>query len=749
MALDQGKLLKPFVAIYSVDYDEGVHYDDLEEIDAGTINPEDFGGEVAWNGATQQFEVTAGNLYWHVWIDEPYNEWISCDNDSTNQGDGSFSLEVMQNDGASNRQGQVKVEFTYEEDDYDHKRNTVFINVEQAAATVSDGYVTDQYSNVITALTASYNSGTVEYLYGMTDGEKALFWSASSESDWVSFGNTSCDWTNSNPTEVMVDSNTGDTRNANIVFNFYLDDNMESLVNTVVIPLTQNAAGQIADGSVDPSSMSLDANQGWQYFNVTAEDLYWMMEPSAMWLNNGQTQNGYGSNQPWFQVDYNPYGDRTGNFTFNFYVDDQYSVLKNQVVVTMAQTGAGEWGASFAPDYAQLTFNAGYDTGDTYVFMIGNESSYWEVRNPDGEAVASGTPTDTSARIYWDANPNGMNNERQFDVSFYDDAEHTTEVNTTTLKVVQSPNPNAPYAIWQTSGDFPASGSQQTFFIQNYENKSEYVKFSVGINPDYGYFPYGGQVDVITGNTADFSTGVTVVFLQNTGSTIQDIITFEFTDANDDPTAEYDLHYTVLEPSPEVVAVCTFETSSANETQNVSSYDGGNWMYAYIDGDPTNVLNQGTTQYEFDSAGTHTITYVREGTDLELQGWLQNNDAVSIELSGYKVENVPQPQGGWGFHGNENGYTFSGCTRLTGVTLDGHCVLFGKSGSTTGNTTFIGCTSLVSITCNGSTAPVNTAGTFETITGNTGTLHIPSGATSEYASLATDLGNNWTVVDDL
>ena len=153
-------------------------------------------------------------------------------------------------------------------------------------------------------------------------------------------------------------------------------------------------------------------------------------------------------------------------------------------------------------------------------------------------------------------------------------------------------------------------------------------------------------------------------------------------------------------------------------------------MNAYIDGDPSNVLSQNTTQYTFGTAGTHTITYVRESSDTYLQGWLQNSDMVACELS-CTTE--------WGMHNTYNGYTFSGCTALTSVTLDEHCVRVGE-------TAFDGCTALTLINCHNTNQPT-TYGAFNTITSNTGELHIPVDA--NYTTFATDLGNNWTVVDDL
>ena len=199
------------------------------------------------------------------------------------------------------------------------------------------------------------------------------------------------------------------------------------------------------------------------------------------------------------------------------------------------------------------------------------------------------------------------------------------------------------------------------------------------------------------------------------------------------------------EPGPtptgdSVTFVGTFVTAKGDLDRNVPSYDGGNWSVAYIDDDPTNVLPQGVSICNFETAGEHTITYVRYSEDLYMQDWFNNSDVVSVEASGTTA---------WGCHGNEyyqqdTSEVLSGNTQLTGVTFDENCGRIGSS-------CFSGCTSLVYLAFNnpngvsfkGDTYP------FDTITSNTGELHIPSGKTSEYSNIITALGQNWSTYDDL
>lgn len=194
------------------------------------------------------------------------------------------------------------------------------------------------------------------------------------------------------------------------------------------------------------------------------------------------------------------------------------------------------------------------------------------------------------------------------------------------------------------------------------------------------------------------------------------------------------------EPGPTVTVVGTFITTSNGETVNVPSYDGGDWSYAYIDGDESNILPMGDTSYTFATAGEHTITYVRESDDTYLQNWFNNTDAVRVDASGNAA---------WGCHGNDyyqssTSMAFADNTHLTGATFDENCDRIGSS-------CFSGCTALVylafnnpsGVSLNGEVYP------FDTITANQGVLHIPSGSQSAYADLITALGNNWSVQDDL
>ena len=629
MALDQGKLLAPFVAMW----DDTVHYNDLEETPVGEVGTEEY-TQVPATGMTDTNYVTAGSLYWTV---DDVPEWVSISSDS-GYSDGSFDVTFDQNDVEEVRNGSFIVRFYYD-DNHEHLRNEVTVTIEQEAAEAPS-----------TGATVTLQQDTI--------------------------------------------------------------------------------------GSWD----------GWYYLTVSgASDpyLYWTINPPD-WVNNGESVEMEGDNSWWFQVGANPLQEREGIINVDFYNDSERTEWLYNVEVTLTQEGDGGYAPSFNSETYIGKQTVASGSGSTEVYILDNPGYAWEIQVDN--FYDSAASSSTAVTIDYEETTEHDTADKTVTVNFYEDDTLQILVDTKTLTLTQEGNPDMLYAWWQDGGNFPSAGGNDTFFVGF--NNPDVTEYAFSLTNGGGHFNSAAGQTAFTASTSSIATtGVTFFAEANTGSTFYGDVYIEAYDGSGQTLGNYSLSFSIEEPQPEVIAVCTFVTTSDNETQNVPSYDGGNWMNAYIDGDPSNVLQMNTTQYEFGTAGTHTITYVRETSDLELQGWFKNNDMVSVEFSCPKPSEW-QPQGGWGFHGNENGYTFSGCTRLTGVTLDEYCVLLGKSGGT-GNTTFIGCTSLVSITCNGSTAPVNDAGAFDTITGNTGTLHIPSGATSEYASLATDLGNNWTVVDDL
>lgn len=300
-------------------------------------------------------------------------------------------------------------------------------------------------------------------------------------------------------------------------------------------------------------------------------------------------------------------------------------------------------------------------------------------------------------------------------------------------------------AWFGSSSTFPSSGGSDTIYFSFGLPMNEY--FGLTIDSGNAHFNDQRGPTTVTGDTNSLSTGVTFYTEVNTGETYQGSITIVSYDANDNQIDSITLTYTVegevVPPAPTgntVTVVGTFITTSDSQTVNVASYDGGNWSYAYIDGNRSDVLPMNTASYTFPSADTHTITYVRESSDPYLQAWFNYTDVVRIEASGSES---------WGCHGNDyyqssTSMAFANNTQLTGATFDANCGRIGSS-------CFSGCTSLVYLAFNNpeGLTMAGEAYPFDTITANQGVLHIPSGATSTYSNIITALGNNWTVQDDL
>jgi len=617
-ALDQGKLLAPFVAMW----DDQVHYNDLEETPDGEIGTEAYTGVPA-TGFTDNTYITAGSLYWLV-ADTP--EWVSV---SSKKGYGDSSLDV-------------------------------------------------------------------------TIGENS---------------------------ETSI-------RNGSFVVKFFYDSDREYLRNEVTVTIEQDAAEEPSTGAtVTLSNSQLGSYSSWQYLQVSdADGLYWAAVPPE-WINNGEGFNSEGNNAWWFEVPENATQDREGTFNVEFYSDAAHENYLFSEEAQISQQGRGEYAPSFNGDYYVPSTSVSYESGQTIVYIIDNPGYAFQVLVDSYEVT--GTSSTTAVYISYDENDNYNQQNKTVTVVFYEDEQLTQAVDTKYLSINQEGNPDAMFVEWE-GGDstFPASGGSRNFEI--FFDNPDTTQYAISLDSGIGHFNWGGgSVTSFTANTADVATGVTFFAQANTGSTpIYGSIGVTALDANDQQIGNYPLSFTIQEQQPIVSAVCTFITSQADETQNIYPYDGGNWMSAYVDGDPSNTVQPHESTYTFGSAGTHTITYLRESTDTNLQGWLQNCDMVECSISCDTT---------WGMWGSEqpsiNSELFSGCTNLTSVTFDQNCTMIG-------DTAFIDCTALTVINCYATTAPsMSGSGPISTITANTGTMHIPSGST--YTDWSTALGNNWTVVDDL
>lgn len=583
-------------------------------------------------------------------------------------------------------------------------------------------------------LTGVTSAQTQEYVAVYGSG---LYWFAESSESWITFDGDHYEGYGDDGFTLNIDSNdVTEARYAEIRVTFYYDDQHELVRNVATINVSQEAGEEPSTGAtVTLSSTELSSNQSWQYLQVSdADNLYWTVSVPE-WINNGDEYYGAGNNAWWFEVGENLTQDREAVFTVFFYSDEERTSLLYDVEASLTQEGRGEYAPSFNGEFYVGNFNAPYTTGETYVYVIDNPGYNWQVI-VDGHTY-NATSADTSVLIGWDENPNYGSTSKTVEVNF---SEGSSYIETKNLNIDQQGNPDAMYAEWE-NGDstFPSAGGSRNFNM--IYNNTAVTKYSFALLYGSGNFNNPGGPTSFTANTADVATGVTFYAAGNTASTpVYGSIQIDAIDGSDQTIATYELSFTVTQVLPSVTVVGTFITTSDSQTVNVASYDGGNWSYAYIDGNVSDVLPTGTGSYTFPSAGTHTITYVRESSDLYLQAWFNYTDVVRIEASGSES---------WGCHGNDyyqssTSMAFANNTQLTGATFDANCERIGSS-------CFSGCTSLVYLAFNNPEG-LTMAGVvypFDTITDNNGTLHIPSGATSAYSNIITALGQNWTVVDDL
>lgn len=842
-ALDQGNLLKPFVAIY----DDAVHYDDLNEVAAGEVETLSY-DDISWAGEQLSNYITVpvpGSLNWEIHYDPAVLTILPFNYSDSSE----ITIDVAENDGLSSRDISFDVEFRYG-DDTAYTRNIVTVNIQQNAATVEPGYVDDGNGNIVTSITATYNEGTAAYLYPTTDGEKPLYWVATSDADWFFFGNTASAWTDEgSPTEIYAYQNPGEnSRSTNITVSFYLDDQMQNLVNTVTIPFTQ--AGHIVQpGYVDPSTMSMSSNHQEGYFMVYGDDLYWELTTDDRWIADfNWGSNGQGTQQKAFVVNENNGADRSGVITVNFYTDVEMTVLKNSVDLTVAQEGNNQFIVSWDDvNEVNLTeWSSG--AGITNIYVL---------NNPDGYYLryggVSADPQTTAFTISYQAAQVYDTKQYAINIEVYRDSAYTDYYTTAWLFANQEGDTNLSHILIDAEEAVPASGGTK---VANIVLLGEAVKWELFVLDNALSFPdYPGETTI----TGDSSTTAVTVNVSATTSFWGNTRTIyaKFYDQNDqiigaqqqvefyqqafrpvrikfafnDEEHVYlpgsftgdvvcnvtvdGTYYYKIEDNNEVliasgdstsaVTVATISQPNTSGSQTGMGYhvtiytdsgytqtaydewigydqfplpsDGNAYLYVIehynvaTDGETKQVNhpmdgfggysqfvvydgtycvettydeNTGNHYYTFPQSGDHTLGYLRVSNDLKMQGWCQNTDAVEVECIGHNVEYSYSPVGGYGFHGDGNGYTFSGCTALTEITFDEYMLDIGGGDGV--NNTFDGCTSLTTISCYNPNEPAIN-GSFNTITANTGTLHIPSGAS--YPSWETALGSNWTVVDDL
>lgn len=715
-ALDQGKLFSPFVAMW----EGALHYNDLEYIDAGSVDTEAYTG-VQWEGAVAEVEnIVAGSLFWVVTDD--HSDWLSFDYGTDGEGDGSVAFDILENEGESDRTGYFKIRFCYDID-HEYVRNEVTVTVSQY------GHVLVGYIEPASAET-SYNS----YNSSFQVVADRLYWEATSIPVWF---NAMTAFSGYGTTQVvaMFSSNQGANREGTVNISFYLDENHTEFVNDATYTILQQGRNrEVASFNEDYQATSMFVSSGSGSTNI-----YILNNPNSYYI---KFVDGYGN-----EVTGTP---ATTAYTYSYPQVDSYETKSYSIAVRFCSSDysqvyrtsylslvqEGDQSLSHAEADITVPVPASGGTGAINIYLSGDAVS-WSLLTKSGDYVTfddyPGTSEVTgnssvSAVSFTIGRNYEYGRNAEFYASFYD--QNGDQIgNTQQLYVYQA-------EAEQVGNAYFTDSQTDVYVVGGRWTGDVYVT----VEPDAGYY-YALTDDsgttISTGSTSGSTVLTTITGPNLSGEYKETYFNCDFY-ADSALTELVNRKHLVLgqEPAAEEVCYdCAYVTETANQTLRIASNSSDylEFVSAYINGvDVRNDIqydNDGHFTYTFPSAGTHVLTLTREN-DPYLQEWLQNTDMYSF--SGHsQTEN-------WGFHSN----VFNG-SNISSITLDEHCDQY--SGDS-----FAGLPDLILINMHMADDSGFMGGSFpQVITDHPGTLHIPSGATSNYSNVIAALGQNWTVVDDL
>lgn len=720
-ALDQGRLLKPFVAIYSVGYDESVHYDDLEETVEGEVSNTEYTG-VTWEGTADVVTVnTQGTFYWKA---EGYPEWIAFSEDggAPDFDPVTVTMYINQNENESDRTANFSIVFYYDED-RTVVRNVVSMSVQQVGHHIQDGYV-------------SPASGSVGYNYTRTSfGVYAdyLYWEVSGKPEWMSL---SADAGFGSTTETLYFSNNPwSTRNCTLVFNFYTDNEHTEFKNSVTFDFEQIGENRPLASWSDSSYVQgkfVSSDSGTTNFYI---------------INN---PNNYYVRYTDFDGAVSTASPETTALTLSYPKSQQYNPESKVLTVWFCET---PYGSSVYDSYLFLTqegdeslshieyhgtsIPASGGTGTLEIYMEGeavtwmielNDASYASFPDYPGQTSITGDSSVSAVTFSVGRNFDEWGHSIGFAAYFYD--QYGSQIaQGQGLGIYQEQGENHGDAYFDETGD-------QIYMVSGNWTGDVYATTEPEADNYYAWTDESSSV-ISTGSTSGSSVIFTVTTPNTSGNYVETKFYCNFY-SDSSLTQQVGRKELVLIQEPaqeEVFYECAFVTQSANETLNVASGGGMlEFVNAYLDGS-NNIVNDiqydgdGHFTYTFPSAGTHVIAFTREN-DPYLQSWFQNTDMYSFTGHSTSVS--------WGFWEN----VFDG-SNISEITIDEHCNQFNGD-------TFSGLPDLIQINMYMSDDSGYGQGLFPSeITDHPGTLHIPSGTTSNYQNLIAALGANWTVVDDL
>lgn len=496
--------------------------------------------------------------------------------------------------------------------------------------------------------------------------------------------------------------------------------------------LDYNSLSPMTPGRVSPTAVTLESTYSdYTYLTIeNSQDKYNEIVSNSSWMVP-QDGASWGDRSVAIYVYDNPVDDRSGELVVNFYADDSRETLINSVTVSVSQPGRNEFLLSFDEDAYTEQYNTGdYVSGSTTVYILNNPYQYWVYDNSETAQRITGTTSDTSFITEWNENSTGIQKNITVQVGFTNDPDFIDIADWKYVYISLSANPNMS-AVDPTNGYVGPEGGESYFTVYVREDADSFE-----IEPITSSVASAYTFNILSGTSTEYLT-VTVPATQDYQNWSTGYFTCTFY-KNSQVVVSQELFINQPPKGPTVTVVGTFITTSDNETLNVPNGDGFEYGVAILDNSDQVDVSNGT--YTFANAGTHTLTYSRNSSDTYLQGWFMNSDVVSVDGS--------CDHGSWGCHNNQyyqqtTSMVFAGNQSLTGATFDSN---FDKIGSSC----FSGCTSLVSISiANPDGVNMGDAYPFDTITANAGTLHIPSGSTSNFTDVINALGQNWTVVDDL
>lgn len=575
----------------------------------------------------------------------------------------------------------------------------------------------------VSTTSVSYSGGTVTL--SMNTGEDGLDYIISLDGEFLSSGNTY----DSTSEDIEFDPNlTEYDKTFKCDVEFYDSD---TYILSSSFTITQNCH-IVGNGYVDTTGITIDNAWGSEaYFTVYGEDLYWEMSGDP-WIEFNWGSEGEGTQNKAIRVGQNPAGDRTGKFTVYFYTDWEKQELKNTFEVEVSQAGQGNTVPSFSPDYyVELITASTYTGGSVTVYILNNEENqfYWTVN------AISGTPSDTQFTYEYSENTGYQPQSTAIFMMLYRDANYSQWAGSKVVYLVVPGNPDASNLELANNDWFDSTGGSNTVSV-NY--RSNAVSANLSINSEYDFITFANGETTATSDTSNTAFTINIAYNPSdvAGSNRNGSVNAEFFDENGNSLGTDYVIVVQWGPKYEVKVVETFVTASDNETVNCPTgigFDGHAHGGKAMLEDGTWVEVSGGT-YTFASAGTHTLTYLRESSDMFLQNWLQNSDCVSIFATGTAE---------WGFHNSDSApnvcYVLYNNPNLTAVTFDSNF-------SRIGGNNFSGCTALTEIHIMNPTGVTLDNSSFASVP-STGVLYVPKGCDSNpsYIDLAGYLGESWTI----